>query len=98
MLSNMTNLTSINGGNQTLINNPDLCTLETCDLSLSSLNYIPTLSGNALFLGIFSLILILQLGLGLCYQTWGFTIAMCLGLVSRDSIICMMSRYSWLIF
>ncbi len=77
----MSNLTSIYGGNQTLINDPNLCTLQTCDLTLASLTYVPNLAGNALYLAFFALFLIAQTFLGIRYKTWGFCFAIFLGLV-----------------
>jgi hypothetical protein len=83
-MASQANLTTATSGNQTLINDPNLCTLQTCDLSLSSLNYIPNLPGNALFLAIFSLLLIIQIRLGIRFRTWGFMTAMSVGLVGRS--------------
>ncbi len=77
----MSNLTTSTSGNQTLILNPDLCTLQTCDLSLASFLYIPNLAGNALYLAIFAILFFVQLGLGIRYRVWGFMGAMLLGLV-----------------
>ena len=77
----MTNLTSIHGGNQTLIDNPDLCTPQTCDLSLGQVDYLPTVAGNALYAAIFGLLVICQIGFGIRYKTWGYMIALLCGLV-----------------
>jgi hypothetical protein len=68
-------------GNQTLLENPELCTLQTCDLSLASFLYIPTLPGNALYAAIFGIYLLAQLFLGIKHKTWGYMIAMIFGLV-----------------
>jgi hypothetical protein len=76
----MANLTSIHGGNQTLILNPDLCTLKTCDLTLAHLTYRPSVWGNAIFVGIFGAVLPIQIFLGILHKTWGFTLAMFLGI------------------
>lgn len=82
----MTNLTyqTANGtgvGNLTLLLDPNLCTLETCDLSLSSFNYIPNLGGNAVFAAIFGACILGQLFFGIKYRIWGYMGAMILGLV-----------------
>lgn len=77
----MSNLTTSTSGNQTLILDPNLCTLQTCDLSLASFSYIPNLAANALYLAIFAILFFVQLGLGIRYQVWGFMGAMLLGLV-----------------
>lgn len=76
----MANLTSIYGGNETLILNPDLCTLKTCDLTLAHLTYRPSVWGNAIFVGVFCTVLPIQIFLGILYKTWGFTLAMFLGI------------------
>jgi len=84
-MSNLThqfpNGTISSGSNATLANNPYLCTLETCDLSLSSFLYRPTVAGNALFAGIFAACIIGQLFLGIKHKTWGYMVAMILGLL-----------------
>ncbi|TGO49510.1 hypothetical protein BCON_0208g00130 [Botryotinia convoluta] len=82
----MTNLTHYDGhgggyGNVTLIMNPKLCTLDTCDLSLSSFEYRPTVVGNTIFAGLFGVFCIAQLALGIKFKTWGYMIAIILGLI-----------------
>lgn len=79
----MSNLTSIHGGNQTLIDDSELCTLATCDLTLANLTYLPSLPGNAFFAACFSIFLIAQIYLGIRYKTWGFMAAMALGLTGE---------------
>ena len=68
-------------GNDTLLADPELCTLQTCDLSMAAFLYIPTLPGNALYTSIFGALLISQLYLGIRHRTWGYMAAMLLGLV-----------------
>ncbi|KAI9833950.1 MAG: hypothetical protein M1819_003459 [Sarea resinae] len=51
---------------------PDYCTLKNCTLEYANIHYIPSLGGNLAFLIIFAIILILQIGLGIFYRTWGF--------------------------
>ncbi|TEY52903.1 hypothetical protein BOTCAL_0253g00060 [Botryotinia calthae] len=68
-------------GNATLLMNPHLCTLDTCDLSLSSFDYRPTVVGNAIYAGLFGLLCVGQLGLGVKFKTWGYMIAIILGLL-----------------
>ncbi len=85
-MSTSTNLTHSTGngqgyGNQTLLDNPKLCTLQTCDLSMASFLYIPTLPGNAIFAAIFGILIIGQLFLGIKHKTWGYMIAMLMGLL-----------------
>ncbi|PMD45076.1 RTA1-domain-containing protein [Hyaloscypha variabilis F] len=79
------NLTGTDGrgkwyGNLTLILDPELCTVKTCDLSLASFLYIPSLPGNAIYTAIFALYIAAQLFLGIKYKTWGYMTAMVLGL------------------
>jgi len=76
----MANLTTIHGGNTTLLLDHELCTLKTCDLSLAHLTYLPSVWGNAVFVGLFGLAIPIQIFLGVKYKTWGFTLAMFLGL------------------
>jgi hypothetical protein len=80
------NLTHSNGhgtgyGNITLLMNPELCTLETCDLSMASFLYLPTLPGNAIYAAIFGIYIVTQLFLGIKHKTWGYMVAMVLGLL-----------------
>jgi hypothetical protein len=76
----MSNLTSLTHGNITLILNPELCTLQTCDLSLGQLQYLPNVWANAIFVGIFGAFIPAQIFLGIKYQTWGFVVALLLGI------------------
>ncbi|CAD6442374.1 b366ed3b-f2fa-4df4-aca4-f86e63795736 [Sclerotinia trifoliorum] len=82
----MSNLTHSYGngsgyGNATLLMNPHLCTLDTCDLSLASFQYLPTVVGNTLYAGLFGIFLVAQLGLGIKFKTWGYMVAIMLGLI-----------------
>ncbi|KAL8668304.1 MAG: hypothetical protein Q9168_007062 [Polycauliona sp. 1 TL-2023] len=61
------------GFNQTLLEKPYLCTTSTCPKELQTIFYIPSLGGNAFFLALFLLILILQIGAGIKWRTWSFT-------------------------
>ena len=81
----MSNLTHSDGygtgtGNATLLADPSLCTLQTCDLSMASFLYLPTVGGNALYAGIFGIMFVGQLYLGIRHKTWGYMIAMLCGL------------------
>lgn len=69
------------GFNLTLLNDTDLCTLKTCPLSLANVDYLPNLGGNAFYLALFSLLLILQLGFGFYFRTWSYTGAVFGGLL-----------------
>ncbi|KAJ0422982.1 RTA1 like protein-domain-containing protein [Aspergillus carlsbadensis] len=69
--------------NQTLIENPDLCTIDTCPLSMASVEYRPVLWGNILFMAIFGVAALIHIGLGIRYKTWTFMVAMVLGLVGE---------------
>ncbi|KAL2861187.1 RTA1 domain-containing protein [Aspergillus lucknowensis] len=69
--------------NQTLLENPDLCTLQTCPMSMASVEYIPVLWGNILFMALFGGAALVQIGLGIRYRTWTFMVAMVLGLAGE---------------
>lgn len=61
---------------------PANCTLETCSVEeYGQIQYIPTLAGNAIYAGIFGVILLLQLVLGIRYKTWGYLVGMSCGLI-----------------
>ena len=70
----------LSGFNQTLLNDTDLCTLQTCPLVLANVDYVPSLGGNAFYLAVFSLLLVLQLVFGFRWRTWSFAGAMFGGL------------------
>lgn len=60
-----------------VIADPDLyCTLSTCPLSLATVEYRPSLAGNALYLALFGLFLAAQLFFGIRHRTWGFLVGM----------------------
>lgn len=84
----MSNLTHSDGhgtgyGNQTLLEFPKFCTLQTCDLSLASFLYLPTVPGNAIYAAIFGIYIIVQLFFGIRHKTWGYMTAMALGLLGE---------------
>lgn len=65
------------GMNSTLYYHPRLCTYSTCPVKeFGQLKYIPSLAGNAFYLAIFSLGLLVQIGFGIRYRTWGYLVAM----------------------
>jgi hypothetical protein len=65
------------GFNSTLWKEPWLCTYSTCPVSeFGQLHYVPSLAGNVLYLAIFALGLLIQIGLGIRYRTWGYLVAM----------------------
>ena len=67
--------------NQTLWDDPGLCTVETCPLDWATIRYVPSLAGNVLYLAIFAIILLFQGFLGSRHRTWSFFSAMIGGLV-----------------
>ncbi|KAL4974922.1 RTA1 like protein-domain-containing protein [Aspergillus desertorum] len=69
--------------NETLLENTELCTLETCPLSLGMVQYLPLLWCQILFMAIFGAAIIPQLGFGIRYKTWTFMVAMVLGLIGE---------------
>ncbi|KAH8695214.1 RTA1 domain protein [Talaromyces proteolyticus] len=93
--------------NQTLLNDTSLCTSCTCPLvldgvQLSWVRYYPSLAGNVLFTAIFGLCLVLQLFFAIQHKTWGFLVAMTIGLlleiigyVGRLLLRADMFSFSW---
>jgi len=59
----------------------DFCTLDTCPITEAYVYYVPSLAGNAFYLALFAIFLVLQLGLGIRYKTWGFLAGLFGGLV-----------------
>lgn len=59
----------------------NLCTLETCPISLANFTYLPTVPGNIVYLVIFALILFAQIFFGVRHKTWSFLGGMFGGLV-----------------
>ncbi|KAK9489710.1 RTA1 like protein-domain-containing protein [Lipomyces doorenjongii] len=57
------------------------CTLQTCTLRQAHFTYVPSLGGNAFFVGWFSLLILLQIMLALKYRIWGYFVAMQGGIV-----------------
>jgi hypothetical protein len=65
--------------NQTFV---ETCTYATCSVKeYGQMSYIPTLAGNAFFLGVFGFALLCQCILGIRYRTWGYLFGMFGGLV-----------------
>ncbi|KAJ5628486.1 RTA1-domain-containing protein [Penicillium lividum] len=61
--------------------NSDSCTLATCLITEAYVYYVPSLAGNAFYLALFAVFLVIQLGLGVRYKTWGFLAGLFGGLV-----------------
>ncbi|KAJ5330679.1 RTA1-domain-containing protein [Penicillium atrosanguineum] len=59
----------------------DSCTINTCPITEAYVYYVPSLAGNAFYLAFFAVLLIIQLGLGIRYKTWGFLVGLFGGLV-----------------
>jgi hypothetical protein len=71
-------------GNVTLFLDPNnLCNVNICDLSLAHFDYVPNLAGNALFAAIFGIYIIINLFFGIRHRTWGYMVAMVLGLIGE---------------
>ena len=62
--------------NVTLWNDPSLCTLTTCPLDWATIQYVPSLAGNAFYLALFLILLIAQTVLGVRFRSWSFMIAL----------------------
>jgi hypothetical protein len=77
-------LRSILGENMPQLPNADgtypPCDFTACTLEETWLGYVPNLGGNAFFIGLFGLAVLVQLGLGIRYKTWGFLVGMFGGL------------------
>lgn len=57
------------------------CTLDTCPLSEGIITYQPNIAGNAFFVVLFGVLLLVQLGLGIRHKTWSYLVAMVFGLI-----------------
>ena len=62
--------------NLTLYNDPSLCTIKTCPIDWATIQYVPSLAGNAFYLAFFIIILVFQIYLGARYRTWSFMVAL----------------------
>jgi hypothetical protein len=60
---------------------PEQCTLSTCGLEEAQIDYIPSLPGNAAFLAIFVVLLVIHTVQGIRYRTWGVLIGIAAGLI-----------------
>lgn len=49
------------------------CTLELCPVEWNVFGYLPSLAANAAFIGVFGLLLIVQLAQGVWFKSWGHT-------------------------
>lgn len=80
---NCLTLQSPNMSNNTNIcpEDTDSCTLATCSITCAQVEYLPSVPGNAIYLAIFAILLVAQIGLGAWYRTWGFLVGMIGGLV-----------------
>jgi hypothetical protein len=70
-------------GNLTLLEDQTVCNLTTCDLTLASFDYRPSLGGNAFFAAIFGVYLVINIYLGFRHKTWGYMVAMIFGFVAE---------------
>lgn len=57
------------------------CTLDRCPITEAYVFYIPSLAGNAFFLALFALLLVIQGIFGVRYRTWGYLAGLAGGLV-----------------
>lgn len=63
------------------MSNPDDCSLQTCPLSAGYIEYQPNVAGNIIFLAVFAILLVAQIGVGIMFRTWSFMVAMVAGLI-----------------
>ncbi|PBP25995.1 RTA1 like protein [Diplocarpon rosae] len=61
--------------------NKEDCTLATCDVSISSIGYLPNVPGNAFLAAWFGLCLVAQLALSIKYKTWSHLAGQFFGLI-----------------
>jgi hypothetical protein len=61
--------------------NPKLCTLDTCPLSMAQVHYRPSVAGNTIYLALFGIVFFVQVFFGIKHKTWGFMTAMLFGLL-----------------
>lgn len=66
------------------------CTLSVCPLDQSIYGYRPTFPGTIIFIVLFAICAVVQLGLGIRYRTWGFMTVMILGCI--DEILGYVAR------
>ncbi|KAL3440507.1 RTA1 like protein-domain-containing protein [Aspergillus insuetus] len=57
------------------------CTLDTCPLSLAHITYLPNLAGNAFYVALFALLILIQLIIGTRTRTWSFMGSTICGLI-----------------
>ncbi len=57
------------------------CTLETCPLESSVLQYRPSLGASGAFIGIFAVSMLLHAFQGIRTRTWGFTLSIVAGCI-----------------
>jgi len=62
---------------------PGECTNDTCSHDYGFVDYVPNLAANALYVAIFSTLLLVQLYQGYRYKAWSYTVAMVLGLAGE---------------
>ena len=70
-------------GNLSLLIDQTKCSLTTCDLTLAAFDYRASLPGNALYAAIFGLYLLTNIYLGIRHKTWGYMVAMVVGLIGE---------------
>lgn len=64
-----------------IMSNPDDCTLQTCPLSDAYIQYQPNVAGNIVYLALFAILLIGQIGTGIVFRSWTFMVPMVVGLI-----------------
>jgi hypothetical protein len=57
------------------------CTLSTCPVEIAQMPYAPNLAGNVLYMSIFSVCLVVNIGIGAWHRTWGYLVSMVFGCV-----------------
>lgn len=57
------------------------CTIETCSLLVANFKYLPNLTGNSIFVAIFTILFLISLPLGIIKKTWGYMAGLNIGIV-----------------
>ncbi|KAF7552281.1 hypothetical protein G7Z17_g4434 [Cylindrodendrum hubeiense] len=53
--------------------------MQRVDVKAAQVDYLPTLAVNAVYAAVFGLLMLVQLGLGIKFKTWGFMVGMICG-------------------
>jgi hypothetical protein len=66
---------------QFIMSTANPCTLQTCSLNLAYIQYLPSIAGNAFYLALFSILLLVQVISLIHFRAWAFSATMICGLI-----------------